>query len=69
MKIGTLEYPLADGYIHNWIVAGPQAVEVKDLERFTGPDWKMQIAKHYYQEQPGLDSTPVEYTKIKERRF
>ena len=69
MKIGTLEYPLADGYIHNWIVAGPQAVEVKDLERFTGPDWKMQIAKHYYQEQPGLDSTPVEYTKIKSGDF
>ena len=69
MKIGTLEYPLVNGYIHNWIVAGPQAVEVKDLERFTGPDWKMQIAKHYYQAEPGLDSTPVEYTKIESGEF
>ena len=69
MKIGTLEYPLVNGYIHNWIVAGPQAVEVKDLERFTGPDWKMQIVKHYYQVEPGLDSTPAEYTKIKSGDF
>ena len=69
MKIGTLEYPLVNGYIHNWIVAGPQAVEVKDLERFTGPDWKMQIAKQYYQAQPGLDSTPAEYAQFKSGEF
>ncbi len=67
MEIRTLEYPLVDGYIHNWIVAGPQAVEVKNLERFTGPDWKMQIAKQYYQAESGLDqgTLPVEYTKVK----
>lgn len=67
MEIRTLEYPLVDGYIHNWIVAGPQAVEVKDLECFTGPDWKMQIAKQYYQAESGLDqgTLPVEYTKVK----
>ena len=65
MTINTLEYPLVNGYIHNWIVAGPQAVEVKDLQRFTGPDWKMQVARHYYQAEVGLEDTPVEYTKVK----
>jgi len=56
-----LQYPLVEGYIHNWLVAGPQAVEVKDLDRFTGDNYKLQIAQHYYQSDPGIQGKPLEY--------
>jgi hypothetical protein len=65
MKLGYLEYPLANGYIHNWLVAGPQAVEVTELERFTGPKWKTQIVKHYYQPESGVKNRPAESAKCK----
>jgi hypothetical protein len=65
MKVGYLEYPLAKGYIHNWLVAGPVASEVKNLERFTGPDWKQQIAKFYFQSEPGVEGEPAEYAPFK----
>jgi len=32
----TLDYPLQNGFIHNWLVAGPHATPVSDLERFQG---------------------------------
>ena len=48
MSVFYLEYPLQAGYIHNWLVAGPQAVYVHDLERFEGNDYKLQIARHYH---------------------
>jgi hypothetical protein len=65
MTVGYLEYPLAKGYIHHWLVAGPQAVEVKELERFTGPEWKLQIAKFYYQPEPDFTGEPAEYSDFK----
>ena len=49
MRIYYARYEFADGYIHNWLVAGPQAIPVPDLERFQGQDWKLQIARHYYE--------------------
>ena len=65
MKFGILEYPLVKGYIHNWLTAGPRAVEVKDLERFSGPQWKLQVAQAYYQPEVGIEGQPVEYAPFK----
>src|SRR5262249_8902100 len=47
MSIHYARYELVNGFIHNWIVAGPQAIHVLDLERFHGDDWKLQIAREY----------------------
>jgi hypothetical protein len=57
----NLEYPLVNGYIHNWLVAGPVATEVKDLERFTGADFKLQIAQRYYDPELGVQGEPAEF--------
>lgn len=65
MKIGYLEYPLVDGYIHNWLVTATKAVEVKDLERFAGPDWKLQLVRAYTQPEPGIEGEPAEYAPYK----
>jgi hypothetical protein len=57
-------YQLKDGYIHNWLVAGPQATPVPDLDRFVGEDFKLQIARHYHEKSSGIDQTPVEFEKL-----
>jgi len=54
------EYELYDGYIHHWLIAGPQAIPVENLEAFQGNDWKLQIANQYHMEGSGIDNEPVE---------
>ena len=58
--IAYLEYQLQNGYIHNWLVAGPQAIVVPDLDRFDGEDFKLQIARHYAERDPGFTQVPAE---------
>jgi hypothetical protein len=60
MSIHYVRYELEKGFIHNWLVAGPQAMAVLDLDRFQGPDWKTQIARHYYASDSGVAHMPVE---------
>ena len=60
MSISYVRYPLHDGYIHNWLVVGPQAIEVEDLERFTGEDVRLPILRHYYEPESGITEQPVE---------
>ncbi len=66
MSHPSLKYTLHDGYIHDWLVAGPLAVEVKDLAQFSGADYKMQIAEHYFQPGSGVTRMPVERTPFEE---
>jgi hypothetical protein len=56
----SLDYPLQNGFIHNWLVAGPLAIPVTDLDRFQRGDLKLQIARHYYQSGSGVTQTPIE---------
>jgi hypothetical protein len=60
MSIFYAGYDLHSGYVHNWLVAGPQAIPVPDLERFTGEDFKLEIARHHYQVDAGITQPPVE---------
>ena len=60
-----VRYELENGYIHNWLVAGPQAIAVLDLDRFQGQDWKVQIARHYYETDSAVTQPPVENEPFK----
>jgi hypothetical protein len=60
MPVSYLDYQLQQGYIDNWLVAGPHARPVPDLERFAGPDFRLKIARHYYEREPGIAGPPVE---------
>jgi hypothetical protein len=60
MMLKHIEYQLQSGYIHNWLVAGPQATFVPDLDRFDGEDFKLQIARHYGEQDPDFTRTPAE---------
>jgi hypothetical protein len=60
MPASRLEYPLVDGYIHNWLVAGPQAISVPDLDRLTGKDYRLQIARRYQDRDSSITEPPVD---------
>ena len=60
MAVSHLDYQLNNGYIDHWLVAGPQAIAVADLERFSGEDLKLQIARHYAEHEPASIGAPVE---------
>jgi len=55
-----LDYKLENGFIHNWLVAGPHAVPVTDLENYQGSDFKLQIAKSYYRRLSEIHEPPLE---------
>jgi hypothetical protein len=55
-----LEYLLHDGFIDNWLVAGPQAIPVPDLDRFGGDDSQLQIARFHPRWLSAIHQPPVE---------
>jgi hypothetical protein len=59
-KAFYLEYRLDNGYIHNWLVAGPQAIPIVDLERFAGKNAQFQVAGHHYERDSGITQLPAE---------
>jgi hypothetical protein len=59
MRIRNVHYNLQDGFIHNWLVAGPQAITVEP-GRFKRENIHQQIAQHYYEVDSGIMETPVE---------
>jgi hypothetical protein len=59
MPVYYVHYDLADGFIHNWLVGGPQAILVSDLDRYTDGDFQ-QIARRYYEESLGITDMPIE---------
>lgn len=60
MAVYYIGYELQDGYIHNWLVAGPQVLPVRNPDRRGDQDLRLQIARHYYEEDPGVVWPPVE---------
>ena len=60
MTVSYLEYRLHRGYIHNWLVAGPQATPVTKLEQFAGSEIKAEISRSYYRRLSEINEPPVE---------
>lgn len=59
MSVYYARYELQNGYIHNWLVAGPQAI-APDLMRYQGQDWKLQVARDLYEPASGVTEAPVQ---------
>ena len=59
MRIRNVHYNLEHGFIHNWLVAGPQAIAVEP-GRFKWDNFHQEIAQHYYESDSGITETPVE---------
>jgi len=55
----------AQGYIHNWLVAGPQAIPVSDLTPFNHLHLQQEIATAYHQPHHPLTQSPAELTTLR----
>ena len=64
MSVYYATYEPHDGYIHNWIVAGPQAIPVVDLGRLEEEDSGPQIARYYHEEDSDISEPPVDWDKF-----
>ena len=59
MRTRSVYYDFEHGFIHNWLVAGPQRTSI-DGGQFQGEDFRQQVAKQYYESKSGITQTPVE---------
>jgi hypothetical protein len=59
MSIQYLEYPLLNGFVNNWLVAGPLLQAVAPGAPTTG-DWKAQIIRDLDDPTPGYTEPPVD---------
>jgi hypothetical protein len=65
VPIDTISYPLqAQGYLHHWLVAGPQALAVTDLSGFDRNQLQAQIAATYHQPTHPVTHSPAELTPL-----
>lgn len=60
MSDRILEYALQDGYIHNWLVAGPQASAIGDLDRSREGELPAELAQHHHRRFSDVNQPPVE---------
>jgi hypothetical protein len=68
MRSRNVHYNLEHGFIHNWLVAGPQVTAI-DPGQFKGKDFKQQIAQQFYEFDSGITETPVERGPLTEGLF
>src|SRR5215208_6990140 len=68
MRARNVHYNLEHGFVHNWLVAGPQAIAIEPGQ-FKGEDILQQIVHHYYEEDSGITETPVERGPLSEGLF
>lgn len=60
-----VDYPLTDdGYIHHWLVAGPQAIPITNFDQFSGADYKLQILRQHHQPAATVPAEPVHFEKF-----
>ncbi|MDI7277363.1 MAG: hypothetical protein QME94_15405, partial [Anaerolineae bacterium] len=60
MPISYACFDLANGFVHHWLVAGPQAISISDPGSVSGSDLRVAIARHHYVPESGVTSLPVE---------
>ena len=59
MRRRYVNYNLENGFIDNWLVAGPQEIPV-ELDQLQGENFKSKLVQEYYQSESGITKTPVE---------
>lgn len=63
MATPYLEYTLQDGYVHNWLVAGPveTPAEVEAGDALSEPERKLRIVQEKHSRTPDIEGEPVEW--------
>ncbi len=71
MAISYIQYPLIRGFVHNWLVGGPQIVSrQRDWGHLPDTaDWRSVLARQSYEADSGITETPVERGPISTGTF
>jgi hypothetical protein len=70
MSIAYVYYDLQQGFIHNWLVAGPQVIAIREDKALASYDEvRLQVARHYYEKGSGIHNQPVERGPLSEGLF
>lgn len=69
MATSTLRYDLVDGYIHNWLVAGPRFIPANGLEEADAGVVRQKLADLHASDPLGVVETPVERGPLSEGTF
>lgn len=60
VPVDHLPYHLVDGFVHNWLVAGPQAIVIPDAEYKFNPPLRPPVVVKLRREDSQINSSPVE---------
>ena len=60
MATSLLNYKPFNGYIHNWLVAGPLAVPASDFNPDIKEDFELSVIRQYFEEDAGVTELPVD---------
>jgi hypothetical protein len=69
MPISYITYALQNGYIHNWLVAGPQIISIDNADFCFNAEAKLLLAQELYTEDSGVTGQPVEPGPLEEAEF
>ena len=59
-----LAQSLHQGYVHQWLVAGPLAQPIDDLDRYDSENFKAEIASHYHTAALAITQPPLERASL-----
>ena len=61
MAASRIQYPIVDGFVDHWLVAGPRAVPVPDLEGLDGVEReRLDLARRFRSPQLEIQEPPIE---------
>lgn len=60
MSVSYLPYDLREGYVHDWLIAGPQAKPLQDSAGLPESVSPVQIRQLHYRDASGIERQPVE---------
>ncbi len=64
MAISFLEYELVDGFIHNWVIAGPITTVLSNVENKNEGEWESQITHQFFNPESQVSAIPVDQETI-----
>jgi len=69
MPVSYITYELQNGYIHHWLVAGPQILTTDNPDTLFSADATLRFAQRYRTENSGITRQPVEPGPLPEADF
>ena len=58
MSLSELKYKLSNGFIHNWLVAGPRGIPVTKIKPDPEGNLKLNIIRNFYDPDAGISEIP-----------